>query len=500
MKRILLIITMMMGIGSCVWAYDFSMPMQGYSLYYKILDEEDDVVEVTSPLADGTHRWMGHNSPRGVLIIPAEVEYDGIRYTVVSIGERAFAGCTDISGIVLPPTLTEIGASAFSGCISIRGKITIGEGVTSIGRSAFYGCTGITEVVFNAVECEMMGGSRSSIAFGNCRSLQKISFGPRVRRIPDYAFVGMDNLRGDLILPKDVEYIGEFAFAYCYGIGSELRIPAQVKTIGPYAFAQCHSITKVEMKANSVRIDQRAFYQCVKIKEINVKALVPPELGADVFAGIPEGVTVNVPCISANRYRKAEGWGKMKNIREVTPCKIELNAKVAEPTGGTVLGTGSYKVGDTAMLVAVCYEGYSFHGWTDGNRENPRYVVVDDTTTYTANIQAAEIVHEVEYVHDTTYMEGVEVIYETYEANDVAEPIASQERVKYNRQKRRVEVPIDRREIVGLSLYNDAGECLVTGRPRRGRINMRRYPTGYYIIRVTTIDKEQYLRFFHLKK
>lgn len=500
MKKPLLIVTLLVSICSSVWAYDFSVPMQGFSLYFNILDDDDNVVEVTSPNGEGNFRWHGFNIPKGVLEIPAEVEYDGIMYTVVAIGDRAFAGCTEITGLALPTTITDIGANAFAGCIAIRGKVTIGENVSNIGRSAFFGCAGITEVVYNAVDCEFMGGSRSAIAFGNCRSLQKLTFGARVRRIPDYAFTGMDKLTGTLMLPRDLEYVGEYSFAYCYGFTGELRLPEHVMTVGSYAFAQCHSITGLQLSASLSLIEHRAFYRCVKIKNINVKSLVPPALGTEVFVEIADGAILNVPCISANRYRTADGWGSMKNIRTVTPCRIELTARAVEPQGGTVLGTGSYFVGDTATLVAVCYDGYSFHGWSDGNLDNPRSVIVDDTITYLANIQAAEVIHEVEYVHDTTYMDGVEVIYETYEANDVAEPIANQDKVVYNRQKRRIEVNIERRNIVSLSLYNDVGQCVVTGRPRRNRINMRRFPTGYYIIRVLTMDDEQYLRFFHLKK
>ena len=490
---------LVMGICRSAWAYDFSVPMQGFSLYYNIIDSDDDVVEVTSPLPDGNLRWMGHEKPQGLLEIPAEVLFDGVRYTVVAIGDRAFAGCGDITRLVLPPTITDIGASAFSNCGAIQGRVTIGENVINIGRSAFFGCASITEVVFNAVECEFMGGSRSTIVFGSCRSLKKVTFGSRVRRIPDYAFVGMDNLAGPVILPRDLEYIGEYAFAYCFGITGTLRIPSNVRTIGQYAFAQCHGINGLDLSAMLARIDQRAFYQCVKLVRINAKSLTPPVLGQEAFSGVAANAILNVPCISADRYRNAEGWGEMPNIRVNTPCKIALVASVAGSQGGTVMGTGSYNVGDTATLVAVCYEGYSFHGWIDGSKDNPRRVVVNDTTSYVALIQRAEIIHEVEYVHDTTYMDGVEVVYEIYEANDVAVPMAGQDNVVYNRQKRRVEVHIDRRDIVGLSLYNDAGQCVFTGRPRHGRIKMRRFPTGHYVLRVTTNDDEQYLRFFHLK-
>ena len=114
-------------------------------------------------------------------------------------------------------------------------------------------------------------------------------------------------------------------------------------------------------------------------------------------------------------------------------------------------------------------------------------------------MQQAEVIREVEYVHDTTYMDGVEVIYEYYEIGDVAEPLSEQDEIVYDKKSRRIVVPIEKREILGVALYNDAGQCVSTGKPRRGYINMRRFPTGYYIVRISTPDDERMLRFFHNK-
>lgn len=498
MKRLFLAL-LMQGMVCFAWAFDFEVPMQGYSLYFNIIDEERKTAEVCAPNESGTYRWTGHNAPKGVLDMPAEVEYFGVKYTVVSIGERAFAGCAKISGLTLPTTVVEIGSYAFSNCSGIKGVVTIGENVVSIGRSAFFGCSGITELVYNAVSCETMGGSRSGAVFMGCKKLHKLSFGNRVQRIPDYAFVGMNMVNSEWALPPSVEYIGEYAFAFCYAIKGDLRLPASVRTIGPYAFAQCHATTSLEIPGRVERIDQRAFYQCVNMKVLTSKAIVPPALGSEVFGGLSRTTVLNVPCISTDRYGEAEGWSKIRTIKAIEPCTVDIVGAVSNPMAGEVYGGGTYTPGDTVTLVAVCYAGYGFRGWSDGNSDNPRRVVAGDTATYTALVQPADVVRQTEYIHDTIYKDGIEVIYEYYEVNDVAEPIGSQDAVVYNADKRRLEVPMDKNDIVSVALYNDAGLCVQTGKPRRGRINMRRYPTGYYIIRITTVDNEQVLRFFHRK-
>lgn len=492
----------MLGIALPLWAFDFeSQRDEGYTLYFNILvDDEDNVVEVTSPVASGNNRWAGHRMPWGELVIPAQVEHEGVTYTVVAIGDRAFAGCAEITSVQLPATVTEIGSYAFYLCRGIEGTMTIGEEIVSVGRSAFYGCSGITALQFNARKCESMGGARSTSAFGNCRSLTSVSFGPEVTRIPDFAFVGMDGLQSEWNLPQALEYIGEYAFAYCNNMRGELKLPRGVRQISSNAFAQCHAITVVELPVKLEVVDSRAFYQCIHVREVNIKALTPPSLGSEVFSGLKANVVYNVPCISIERYKESPYWKRIQNLRTTYPCRLDLVARLSDTVAGIVTGGGTYNAGENVTLTVICAAGYGFRGWSDGNTDNPRTVSVTDTATYVALMQPAEVIHEVEYVHDTTYMEGKEIITEYYEINDVAEPIASQEQIVYNKSKRRIEVPIDKSEIVGIALYNDAGQCVFTGMPKHGHINMRRFPTGAYIVRVSSIYQETILRFFHVRK
>ncbi|MBR5803496.1 MAG: leucine-rich repeat domain-containing protein, partial [Bacteroidaceae bacterium] len=99
----------------------------------------------------------------GSITIPATVSYDGVEYSVTSIGESAFRfcssltsitipegvtsielyafdGCTSLTSITIPKSVTKIGEYAFNDCSSLA-SITIPEGVTSIGYKAFSGCT-----------------------------------------------------------------------------------------------------------------------------------------------------------------------------------------------------------------------------------------------------------------------------------------------------------------------------------------------------------------------
>lgn len=89
--------------------------------------------------------------------------------SVESIGYGAFFGCTGLTSIPIPDSVTSIG-SAFSGCTGLT-SIIIPDGVTSIEHGAFYGCISLTSVT--------IPDSVTSIgeeAFSDCRSLTSITF------------------------------------------------------------------------------------------------------------------------------------------------------------------------------------------------------------------------------------------------------------------------------------------------------------------------------------
>ncbi len=70
--------------------------------------------------------YYNYREYSGNVIIPESVTYDGQTYSVTSIGEYAFEGCSSLTSINIP------------------------EGVTTIGYYALKGCTALTSLVSNA--------------------------------------------------------------------------------------------------------------------------------------------------------------------------------------------------------------------------------------------------------------------------------------------------------------------------------------------------------------
>ena len=65
--------------------------------------------------------------------------------SVTSIEYKTFSGCSGLTSISIPNSITEIKESTFSGCSGLT-SIAIPSSVTSIGREAFSGCSGLTSI------------------------------------------------------------------------------------------------------------------------------------------------------------------------------------------------------------------------------------------------------------------------------------------------------------------------------------------------------------------
>ncbi|MQP20529.1 leucine-rich repeat domain-containing protein, partial [Prevotella copri DSM 18205] len=60
----------------------------------------------------------------------------------------AFSGCSGLTSLTLPSSVTSIGESAFSGCSGLT-SLTLPSSVSSIGESAFSGCSGLSSIYVN---------------------------------------------------------------------------------------------------------------------------------------------------------------------------------------------------------------------------------------------------------------------------------------------------------------------------------------------------------------
>lgn len=310
----------------------------------------------------------------GNIVVPSKVVSGGVEYTVVAVGDNAFAGCDGIVSVSLPRSVVSLGRYAFYGCTAL-GSFR-GEGVESIGSSAFSGCSGLNSPVFGRISD--VGDS----GFRNCTSLRSFSFGAGARigtnvfsgcsglesvvlpegidAIPDYTFNGCSALRevsdidnvvriGDYAfytcssLPSYsfgpmLESIGRGAFGLCSSLG-EITINGIDTVIGDYAFTGCFSlatvslegvselgeeafanasgISEVRFDAGMHRIRERAFRNCNLISKIESGASQPPFLAASAFSdAVYAGACLTVPEGCVLLYRQVPPWSYFVNVVE----------------------------------------------------------------------------------------------------------------------------------------------------------------------------------------
>ena len=129
------------------------------------------------------------------------------------IGAYAFYGCSSLTSLTLPSSVTSIGSSAFHGCSGLT-SLTLPSSVTSIGWSAFSGCSGLTSLTLPSSVTEI-----GAYAFYGCSSLASLTLPSSVTEIGESAFEGCSSLTS-LTLPSSVTSIGSSAFYGCSGLTS----------------------------------------------------------------------------------------------------------------------------------------------------------------------------------------------------------------------------------------------------------------------------------------
>jgi hypothetical protein len=104
--------------------------------------------------------------------------------TFTSIGTNAFGGCTGLTGITIPNSVTSIELAAFHSCTSLTSvTFTPTSKVTTIGSSAFSGCSKLTSITIpNSVT------SIENNTFYGCTSLASVTIGSGVISIGNSAF------------------------------------------------------------------------------------------------------------------------------------------------------------------------------------------------------------------------------------------------------------------------------------------------------------------------
>lgn len=181
----------------------FNDPILGAKKHY-LGDATANEYFVFNYLEDGTYSVAANdisNMPSEVVIPEL---YEGS--PVTKIEDYAFDGCTNLTSITIPESVTTIGASAFSGCYYLT-NVTLPESINEIGSDAFSSCFNISHMT----------------------------------------------------IPSSMQRIAPNTFDYCYAL-STVMLPEAVTEICENAFNACYGLSEIHYEGTESRWNEISIY------------------------------------------------------------------------------------------------------------------------------------------------------------------------------------------------------------------------------------------------
>ena len=180
---------------------------------------------------------------------------------VRSIGEDAFRDCSSLEGVIFENTVLEkISDGAFWGCSALS-SIALPDSVTEIERNAFFE-TGLRNIQLPE-KLTLIGGG----AFCNCKNLKQVQLPPQLKELGEGAFFNCENL-AQIQLPSQLNKLGTDAFRDCTSL-DKIDIPAGLKQIESATFCNT-GLTSVTLHEGLTKIEDWAFHDCLKLKKIRI--------------------------------------------------------------------------------------------------------------------------------------------------------------------------------------------------------------------------------------
>ena len=264
--------------------------------------------------------------------------------SVISIGDYAFNGCSDLESITIPTSVKYIGEEAFCFCslqvITVKkgnpiydsrdncnaiietrsNKLIVGcdntiipDSVISIGDYAFQGCELDSITIPNSIisigkevfaYCSL---NKISVEHGNPTYDSRDNCNAIIETRSNKLVVGCCNT----IIPDSVTSIGDYAFQQCEF--KSITIPECVTSIGESAFSGCDFLHSITIPNSVINIGDSAFRYCSSLKSIVISNSVA-HIGGWAFSWCESlsSVTIHSSSIEIDIY----AFDQCQNIKE----------------------------------------------------------------------------------------------------------------------------------------------------------------------------------------
>lgn len=248
----------------------------GNRLYFRITNHKKNEVAVVPPTKApgylGSNYWDGYKRPRGHIVIPSVIDYNGKRFTVNTIDDNTFENSGGMTSVKVPDSVTSIGAKAFADCLYLE-TIELPPTLVTIGASCFADC-------------------------------------------------GINTIN----LPNSITFIGPDAFLRCNKLTS-FRFPERIDTIQEQTLAGCRLLTTIYIPSSVKEIELAAFgdgvfagYYGADHINLIMETMTPPKVSKEFINShrynhsLPDA-TIVVPKGAAEAYMNAQYW-QLYDIQE----------------------------------------------------------------------------------------------------------------------------------------------------------------------------------------
>ena len=286
-RHLLLFLLILM---SCIGARAHDFVADG--IYYNITSSSVPYTVAVAYKGTSSLQYSGEYS--GAITIPESVTYNGVTYSVTSIGEEAFYYCSGLTSVTIPSSVTSINDYAFSRCSGLT-SVTIGNSVTSIGEGAFYYCRRLTSVTIPSSVTSIGRSAFSETAWYNSQPDGLVYAGNVA-----YIYKGTMPDNTSITFKEGTVSIGYSAFSGCSGLTS-VTIPNSVTSIGEWAFSGCSGLTSVTIPNSVTSIGSDAFSKCSGLTSVTIPNSVT-SIGYGVFDGC-SGLNLLIPKGTLGYYK-----------------------------------------------------------------------------------------------------------------------------------------------------------------------------------------------------
>ena len=363
-------------------SYNFDFIKNGIA--YNFLDENSVAI---APFSDysgdivipDTVRFGGHTfrvtEIADSAFYSSSIESIVLPQSITAIGTSAFSN-SGIKQIIIPKSVTTIGNMLFRNCASLE-SVTINSPLTKIVQSMFYGCTALTDIDIpeTVTAISDYAFSRSGLtnitipstvtsigknAFFKCVRLKTVTINARITNISESMFEDCIALN-HVDIPETVVTISTNAFKN--SALNDIMIPQSVSSIGRYAFKYCSHLSRLELQGNALTIGNEAFADA-PLTDITCLTICPPVASVDCFKSVVYGnATLQVLKQAEDRFRDVEPWKRFSHIETLVDSTFILigDAYYSQTSDTTLTLCLSQRGNETVEIPEeVLFEGRTF--------------------------------------------------------------------------------------------------------------------------------------------